>query len=184
MAFRHLSNLLPAALVFDAAHLELDAFLRQCGAGPLLLVRIPENETELRAGLQSLWLPAATQSTGRLAPIPFRTAGPGARPKQPAIEPSSNHRDVLLALAQGVHVAVLLRSKGAPKSGRLGARRVAVGRATNNDVVLRHTSVSKFHASFDPTPEETVMVEDVSTNGTSLNDARLQRRVPGRSRVR
>ncbi|MGH7436968.1 MAG: FHA domain-containing protein [Polyangiaceae bacterium] len=180
MGIRHLRNLFPAALVQDAAHLELEAFLRQYGSAPLLLVRIPEGDTELRAGLQSLWLPAATQSTARVAPLRFRTDLLRAHSERaPAKgDRSSRHRDVLLALAEGVHVAAIVRTKGA-SSGRLGARRVSLGRATNNDVVLRHSSVSKFHASLDPRPEETVMVMDAaSTNGTSLNDVRLQRRVP------
>lgn len=180
MATRHLRNLLPIAFVEDAARLDVDTFLRHCGSAPLLLVRIPEDDAELRAGLQSLWLPAATQSTARVAPLQLGTdllrGHPAGAPTTRGR--SSEHGDVLVTLGEGVHVAVTLRRKGGRHAERLGARRVSLGRATNNDVVLRHKSVSKLHVWLEPTGEDTVTVVDAaSTNGTLLNSATLQKRV-------
>jgi hypothetical protein len=48
--------------------------------------------------------------------------------------------------------------------------RVSVGRARNKDVVLRHPSVSKFHAWFERDPEGNWCVADAgSKNGTRAN---------------
>ncbi len=48
---------------------------------------------------------------------------------------------------------------------------ISVGRATNNDVVLRHTSVSKLHAHFvtEPTSNHLSLMDVGAKNGTFLN---------------
>ena len=52
--------------------------------------------------------------------------------------------------------------------------RVSVGRATNKDVVLRHPSVSKFHAWFEMDDHGSLYVADSdSTNGTMLGAKKL-----------
>ena len=57
------------------------------------------------------------------------------------------------------------------------ADRVSVGRARNNDVVLRHASVSKVHAHFTREPGGGWALSDArSTNGTFVN---LRAAVPG-----
>ena len=56
-------------------------------------------------------------------------------------------------------------------------KRISVGRATNNDLILRHDSVSKLHAHFlvraeqrDGSLHEELVIADVgSANGTSVN---------------
>lgn len=64
------------------------------------------------------------------------------------------------------------------------ARRISVGRATNNDLIIRHESVSKLHAHFhygtmvrlDESHNATLMLDDVgSANGTRVNDKPLKR---------
>jgi len=66
-------------------------------------------------------------------------------------------------------------------------RRISVGRATNNDIIIRHDSVSKLHAHFhygtmvrlDQSHNATLMLDDVgSANGTRVNDRPLKRDVP------
>jgi hypothetical protein len=62
--------------------------------------------------------------------------------------------------------------------GPLGDR-VLIGRAMNKDIVLRHPSISKFHAYFEATEAGDWSVADAgSKNGTSLNGTRLTPREP------
>ncbi|MFM2419172.1 MAG: hypothetical protein RL385_3895 [Pseudomonadota bacterium] len=57
-------------------------------------------------------------------------------------------------------------------------REVSVGRARNHDIVLRHPSVSKFHATFDHMPSGDLQLTDrESRNGTMVNGERVQGRV-------
>ncbi len=59
--------------------------------------------------------------------------------------------------------------------------RISVGRATNNDLVIRHDSVSKLQAHFlvrigsngDPATEERVLCDVGSANGTHINGRTL-----------
>ena len=51
---------------------------------------------------------------------------------------------------------------------------VSVGRARNHDIVLRHRSVSKFHAWFEITPSGGLFVKDCeSRNHTFINERRV-----------
>ncbi len=181
MALGPLRSLLPGTLVKDAVRLDLDAFLGLYGTAPLLLVRLTEGDAELRAGLESGWLPPEARSAARVAPMRFRTQLLQASPKgaPPPRAPSREDDGVLRILEKGNYFAAILRSKGGTNAGLLGAHRISLGRATNNDVVLRHTSVSKFHASVEPIDESTVRIIDTgSTNQTSINDVSLPSRAP------
>ncbi len=53
--------------------------------------------------------------------------------------------------------------------------KITVGRTPNNDLCLRHTSISKFHAYFvmDPNTFDATIVDAGSTNGTFVNNIRL-----------
>ncbi|MCI0343362.1 MAG: FHA domain-containing protein [Planctomycetales bacterium] len=53
--------------------------------------------------------------------------------------------------------------------------KITVGRTPNNDIVVKHGSVSKFHAYFlvDPRTFNHTLVDAGSTNGTFVNDVRL-----------
>lgn len=53
--------------------------------------------------------------------------------------------------------------------------KITVGRTVNNDLVLRHASVSKFHGYFtiDPHTFDATVVDAGSTNGTFVNNVRL-----------
>ncbi len=55
---------------------------------------------------------------------------------------------------------------------------ITLGRAANNDIVIGHDQVSKFHASFTRSATGAWTVTDASTNGTWLDTDRLALRVP------
>jgi hypothetical protein len=55
-----------------------------------------------------------------------------------------------------------------------GGKRLNVGRASDNELMLNHTSVSKIHAALLMSSEGTLLVADTgSTNGTYLNGRRI-----------
>lgn len=55
-----------------------------------------------------------------------------------------------------------------------GGKRVNVGRATDNELYLNHSSVSKIHAALKMDNEGTLLVADTgSTNGTYINGVRI-----------
>lgn len=55
-----------------------------------------------------------------------------------------------------------------------GGKRLNVGRASDNDLAINHTSVSKIHAALLMTAEGTLLVADTgSTNGTYINGRRI-----------
>ena len=55
-----------------------------------------------------------------------------------------------------------------------GGKRLNVGRGTDNDLYLNHTSVSKIHAALKMDGQGTLLVADTgSTNGTHINGQRI-----------
>jgi len=75
-------------------------------------------------------------------------------------------------VSAGHHVIVPLQKR--PVDSKPFADRISVGRAPNNDVVIRHDSVSKFHAWFEKNDSECFYVADAnSTNQSLLNGEEL-----------
>jgi pSer/pThr/pTyr-binding forkhead associated (FHA) protein len=55
-----------------------------------------------------------------------------------------------------------------------GGRRLNVGRGTDNDLYLNHSSVSKVHAALKMDAGQNLLVADTgSTNGTHINGVRI-----------
>jgi hypothetical protein len=75
-------------------------------------------------------------------------------------------------LAKAPHFFVPLRKSA---EGKPFADRISVGRALNNDVVLRHASVSKFHAYFQCDDKGAFYLTDArSKNTTTVNGALVE----------
>jgi len=86
---------------------------------------------------------------------------PGAAPPMPDIEVIAR-----VTLPNG--------TREIPLVFKPGGRRLNVGRASDNDLTLNDTSVSKIHAALLMTAEGTLLVADTgSTNGTYLNGRRI-----------
>jgi hypothetical protein len=57
--------------------------------------------------------------------------------------------------------------------------KITVGRANNNDIILRGSKISKLHASFVPDPHGSfTLIDHGSTNGTAVNGILLQKNKP------
>jgi hypothetical protein len=148
-------------------------FLRDAD-GPLLLVRVDDVDGELASVLRR-------GALGERAPTPpaigFRTTTRvGDEPSTRLCTPFDARR-LELRLALAPHVAVPLRKRVG--SGKEFIERVSVGRAMNNDIVLRHESVSKVHSWFVRDEEhESYGADAGSRNKTLLNGEALGTLVP------
>jgi hypothetical protein len=173
MPSRSPGNLAPRALVEDAVALDLMEFLGRYGDAVLLLVRIPDGDTELELGLS-----AAAPNTGAERPgaLPFRT-GLQAPPRTWRSERVRNEEPSALwrLIEEGAYFAVPVRKRDDSEALFMG--RISIGRARNKDIVLRHSSISKFHAWLEADESENLHVSDAgSTNLTHVNGQPIEPR--------
>lgn len=166
-------HLAPHELLDELTSLALRPFLAYYGDTPLLVVRIAAGDTDLELGLDTgADRPAAAK------PLPFRTTDQAPpRGARRSVPPKSSPRAVEAQAEERARVASFLR-KNACVAVRLQKRgnadavfgHISVGRAQNKDIVLRHQSISKFHAWFEVDPSLEVRVSDSgSTNRTLVN---------------
>jgi hypothetical protein len=169
-------NLSPETLVGDATALNLRDFLMSYGHAPMLLIRLPQGDTELELGLKASGPTTRAGRGGGAKPLPFRTTHQSV-PSGPLV-PNGARRDNPDALAQLLaehrYFAVQVQKRDGAEALFMG--RVSVGRAQNKDIVLRHSSVSKFHAWFEVEPECVYLSDAGSTNLTRVNDETIEPR--------
>ncbi|MEP7119766.1 MAG: FHA domain-containing protein [Byssovorax sp.] len=172
-------NLLPATTLKLAEALGREEFAAKLGA-PVLLVRIADGDQ--REVAQAL---AQTLSSATIPLVPtlgFRTVASGSARGGPsvaglrpwtAIEAGMKIQGVL---GEKAHVVVPLRKRSS--SAGAFTDRVSVGRAMNNDIVLRHESISKLHGWIEADEGGLFYVTDAgSHNGTFVDGSRLPPRV-------
>ncbi len=89
--------------------------------------------------------------------------------------------------------SLLNEEKGMPEGERVVAvhkthrnvfkSKITVGRAKNNDIIIRASKISKLHAAFLMEGEDSYSLVDMgSTNGTKVNNVRLKKNEPVRVR--
>jgi hypothetical protein len=166
-------NLRPRETVARARAASEAAFVREMD-GWLLLVRVDDPSEEaaevLRRG-------ALGERTPLVPTIPFRTT------MRMGTEPTVRARSVFgpkqleLRLSAHAYVAIPIHKRAG--SGKDFIERVSIGRAPNNDIVIRYDSVSKVHAWFARGEEGGVYVADAgSKNKTRLNGAPIPAQDP------
>lgn len=86
----------------------------------------------------------------------------------PLLNEAAPHDPRLSEDAARYRVFPLVKAPNAP-----WPERISIGRARNNDVVLRDNSISKLHAIFMTGPTPLTLVDAGSRNGTRVNDRKL-----------
>jgi hypothetical protein len=146
---------------------------------PLLLVRLDDPDGEMAQMLEGRSEDGGT----RVEPgMGFHTASsdtplrhPISIPPPPVVAPGQ----VLVRIIRACHFVVPVGKRAG--AGRVFSERVTVGRARNSDIVLRHESVSKFHAWIVRDDDNAYFVVDASSrNGTMRNGAPLDGGIPVR----
>lgn len=56
-------------------------------------------------------------------------------------------------------------------------RRISIGRTSDNDIVLENRGVSRKHATIEINPQDSILIDNESLNGTFVNDRRVEEEV-------
>ena len=56
-------------------------------------------------------------------------------------------------------------------------RRISIGRTSDNDIVLENRGVSRKHATIEINPQDAILIDNESLNGTFLNSRRVEEEV-------
>ena len=180
---RDVSNWQPRDIVQQASQQSLEAFVAGFGSY-MLLVMLDEPNSELALGLQ-----ASEARNGEADGLGFRTvvrdldatvAGDRLVPSGSAatqismIASNTNASDSIPRDLLRVPCHIVPIQKRADRSF---LQHVSVGRARNHDIVLRHRSVSKFHAWFEVSEGNRLMVRDSdSRNHTFVDGEQITKR--------
>jgi FHA domain len=163
--------LIPSLLVDAAMGRDERQFVFLYGDAPILLVQIPAGDDELQQGLSEL-------DAGGGA-LPFRTefqSIPNRGAAAPRAHGPGDGADLAKRMRGHQHFAFAVRKR--VRSDTPSEDRISVGRARNRDLVLRHSSVSKFHAWFEASADGALCLYDAeSTNHTHLNSKVLEPRL-------
>jgi hypothetical protein len=168
----------PRELIIEARTLPLPDFLLQCEAAFMLVVVVDVGDVELATGLT-----ASTVRRSDADGLAFQTAtrelsatmsgdvvarGGMLRAGRAFAEQTSERVPLGLARSSCFVVPICKRSEVS------FLHHVSLGRARNHDIVLRHRSVSKFHAWFELNSDARLFVKDCeSSNHTYVNGSKV-----------
>jgi hypothetical protein len=159
----------PEELTDAATSRGLPEFLTLYGDTLFVMVRLRPGDTELAAGLGA----TAVRSEAGAKPKPvigsmnFRTEMQAVPPDVMSAR-GKKQPELVELLEKDKYFGVALRKRKSAEA--LYPDRISVGRAPNKDIVLRHQSVSKFHAWFEIDSEGITYVADAgSKNLTRIN---------------
>lgn len=173
-------NLGPARLLTEAAG-SVERFLARHGDTQLLLVKLSPGLETLEGGLSTMEGSALRRVQPSVRVMGFQTQALSEEQLQdleaslpgPGMDLMRLDRLRWLFRASRCHVLPLRKRTDEATF----VDRISVGRATNKDIVLRHATVSKFHAWFEMGDTGELCVADSdSTNGSMLNGKPLPAR--------
>ena len=172
-------NLRPATTLRLAEALGRAEFAAKLSA-PVLLVRLVDGD---QGEVAQTLLQMLSSATLPLIPtLGFRTvASVSARGGRAALgmtpwAPKDVGPKIVALLSEHLLAAAPLRKR--PDSTKSFTERICIGRAMNNDIVLRHESISKSHAWIESDESGRLFVSDAgSRNGTFLDNVRLTAKV-------
>jgi hypothetical protein len=160
-----LQHWMPREFVASTSQRTVDEFAANLGKHLLLLIRLDDPSGELAAGL------AATSTLARLEATPagdslgFSTVAHDSKAVMQMLADRKAKQDQLAdikqitpAMMEQAHFIVPIRKREGESASFL--ERISIGRARNHDVVLRHRSVSKFHAWFEYDSEGHLYIRD------------------------
>jgi len=157
-------------------------FSRLWRSTEVLLVRVDDPSSDVYRWLKSTSASHGAPLVASRDGIGFATSMMSLQRKVglggPALPRALTASSIVDQLSQSSYFVAPLRKR--ESEGKPFAERISVGRAPNNDIVLRHRSVSKFHAWFECDYDGLLYLNDAnSTNHTFSNGQQLQ---PGESR--
>lgn len=172
-----MSQVLPQELRSRAKELDRARFLAFARTWGFLLIKLDELGGELAQGLLESGKDRTEALPPSNSPLGFGTCvqdtGKMGGAERKAVVPLDVVRLRTLLVKANYFASPLVKRVIA---GKPFADRISVGRARNNDIVLRDQSVSKFHAWFEYGEDENFYLRDArSTNATSLNGVRVSR---------
>ncbi len=163
-----MAHLLPEDLAVLATRQTLPDFLNAYGGTAFLLVKLDDPSGELAAGLFALRSAQVARVQPNLQVLAFHTVIatlPAAL--SAGRKPDTGEAELRQRIAQTAHYAITLDKR--VHDGTY-TDRISIGRARNKDIVLRHPSVSKFHAWVERDEAGGFYVADAgSKNGTRVH---------------
>jgi hypothetical protein len=178
-------QLCPEDVLSMALTQPLAEFVAAFAETQFLLVKLDDPTGELEAGLAALKNDQPSRAQPNLNVLAFHTVvadiSDGSRVSPANDDSGVSVSELRRRLSQARHFAITVEKRVHDGSY---VDRISVGRARNKDIVLRHPSVSKFHAWFERDPQGNLCVADAgSKNGTRNNasDAQARELLPVRT---
>jgi hypothetical protein len=163
------ARIAPDSVVALAQRRPLQEFLTVTNHAQFLLVRLEGVGDELEMGLAGLQAQPQMRAQKADNAIGFHTVVADARDfmsAKPAAQVTASVAELKHRIAQARHFAISIEKR---VEDAAYAERISVGRARNKDIVLRHASVSKFHAWLEVDAKGNLQVADAgSKNGTRV----------------
>lgn len=174
----------PTELVVQALHQSFDSFVGSLPSTYLLIVLLDAADSELGAGLRDQEAAAALDSQVRTAVSRPPDSLPTTARTRESLSTSASSAGVTPGIdTSSDRIAPELRGRFChfvpiqKRDSSSFLQHVSVGRARNHDIVLRHDTVSKFHAWFELSRDTGLMVKDMdSTNHTYVEGTRIDKR--------